>query len=743
MLEHLALCVISAARLLTLLGLALPVLAHALPTFDEVRKHYVSTEAVLLDRQGEVIHEMRVDMKGRRLDWVPLNDVSPAFLRAVLRAEDKRFFEHHGVDWLALSDALADGMLSRKARGASTLSMQVAAMLEESLRPRRQRRTVGQKWDQIQAARDLEKAWTKRQILEAYLNLSTFRGELQGVGAASRALFGKDPSGLDERESILLAVLLRGPNAKPEVVSRRACGLAQLLAQPVAAHVKAPSCEALTELAVAQLSTVPNVAPRAALAPHVARQLLSAENRRVTSTLDGRLQAVALDAAKRQLASLGSKHVADAAILVADNRSGEVLAYVGNSGPGSSAPFVDGVTALRQAGSTLKPFLYELAIEQQLLTAASLLDDSPVNIVTPAGLYVPQNYDREFKGLVSVRTALAASLNVPAARTLTVIGPDAFAERLRALEFDALREDGEYYGYSLALGSAEVTLWQLANAYRALANGGVMKPMRLVAGAPERGRRVLDAASAYIVTDVLADRVARSLTFGLDNPLAPRFWAAVKTGTSKDMRDNWCVGFTSRYTVAAWVGNFDGSAMWDVSGITGAAPLWLEVVNALQRGMPSGAPPEPAGLEHVQVTYEGGLEPDREELFLPGTALARVAYKGQAPAHAAIVYPANGQIIAVDPDIPAEAQRVEFQADGGAAGLQWRLDGEPVPGAPFWRPVPGRWRLTLEDGDGAILDEVRFEVRGGGEAGGGEEVHSSIAPALKEVSGDNVMGVIA
>ena len=375
---------------------------------------------------------------------------------------------------------------------------------------------------------------------------------------------------------------------------------------------------------------------------------------------------------------------------------------------------MDGVQAARQAGSTLKPFLYELAIEERLLTAASLLDDSPVNIVTPGGLYVPQNYDRDFKGLVSLRTALSSSLNVPAVRTLTLLGTDPFVERLRALGFDYVTQDGDYYGYSLALGSAEVSLWQLANAYRTLAQGGVASPVRLLPGEPVRGKRVLDRAAGFIVTDILADRLARSVTFGLDNPLATRYWAAVKTGTSKDMRDNWCVGFSSRYTVAVWVGNFDGSAMWDVSGITGAAPLWLEIMNYLNAGSPSQPPAAPPELERMTVTFGDELEPPREELFLPGTAVSQMLPKAPASGAASIVYPADGQIIAVDPDIPMDSQRVQFQAQAAPAGSSWRLDGALVAGTGgvLWSPAPGRHRLGLLDAAGRTLDTVEFEVRG-------------------------------
>ena len=684
--------------------LFVPALCFAVPSYEKVQRDHISTEAVLLDRHAVPIQEMRVDQRGRRLPWVPLAEVSPAFIRILLRAEDKRFYDHGGVDWLALSDAALDNLFSSKPRGASTLSMQVAAMLERELKARRQHRTFEQKWEQMRAARALESTWSKRQILEAYLNLSTFRGEIQGVGAAARALFGKYPSGLNERESLILAVLLRGPNATPEIVTKRACALGRSMEPPL-------PCTELDTLAVGVLNGVPNLKGAVALAPHVGRTLLGPQSRTVQSTLDADLQTFVLDAMNRQLAVLSRQHVTDAAALVVDNASGEVLAYAGNQGESSSARYVDGVRAPRQAGSALKPFLYELAIEQRLLTAASLLEDSQVNLVTPTGLYVPQDYDRDFKGVVSLRTALSGSLNVPAVRTLMLVGVDGFLERLRELGFDGLARDADYYGYSLALGSAEVNLWQLTNAFRALANGGVLSPLKLTPGSKSSTRRVMNRASSYIVADILSDRAARSVTFGLSNPLSARTWAAVKTGTSKDMRDNWCVGFSARYTVGVWVGNFDGSAMWDVSGVTGAAPMWLEIMERLHAGG-GGAPSAPPGVETAVVHFDPAVEATREEVFLEGTAESFVAAKPEEKTHPTIVYPERGQIIALDPDIPDALQRVPFEAVGVDAQSQWRLNGEAVIAGALWRPQPGRWQLTLHNASGVQLDSVQFEVRG-------------------------------
>ena len=218
-----------------------------------------------------------------------------------------------------------------------------------------------------------------------------------------------------------------------------------------------------------------------ALAPHVARMLLRGEGERVRCTLDGGLQIFALEALDQQLGQLRDRNVSDGAVLVVDNATGDILAYAANQGRASSAPHVDGIRALRQAGSTLKPFLYGLAIEKEFLTAASILEDSPLQIPTAGGLYIPENYDREFLGPVSLRTALSSSLNIPAVRTLMLVTPDSFVERLRALGMTSLEHEADYYGFSLALGSADVTLYELVNAYRTLANRGRWGKLRLAA----------------------------------------------------------------------------------------------------------------------------------------------------------------------------------------------------------------------------------------------------------------------
>ncbi|MCC7038858.1 MAG: penicillin-binding protein 1C [Burkholderiales bacterium] len=688
------------------------------PSFAAVRSGAPSSRMRLLDRHGAELDDVRVDATLRRLEWTPLAEISPALQAALIAGEDKRFLAHKGVDWPGLVVAAWDSVWrvtdGRRIRGGSTLTMQLAALLDPELKPgAAEPRTIGQKWDQIAAARTLEDAWSKAEILEAYLNLVTYRGELVGIRAAASRLFGKAPSGLDAREAAILVALLRSPGAQPAIVAQRACAVA-------AAAASGAPCEAIRARAAVALAGGYRAIPRAGAAPHLAAKLARSTDSSLVTTLDGDLQRFAVRTLHDHLADLAARNVEDGAIVVLDNATGDILAYVGSSGELSRAPEVDGAAAPRQAGSTLKPFLYARAIDDRMLTAASLVDDSPLAIATARGVYVPQNYDRDFHGTVSVRTALAGSLNVPAVRTAELVGVARLYDDLRDLGLDTLTEDAEHYGAALALGGADVTLAALTNAYRALANGGVFGPTRVRVDAPTGAatRRVFRPAAAFIVADILADRGARAGTFGLDNPLATRVWSAVKTGTSKDMRDNWCVGFTARYTVGVWVGNFSGAPMHDVSGITGAAPIFRDIVHYLHRDEGSTPPRAPAGVVAQEVRFDPPVEPSRREWFLRGTAMGRVravTNDAEAALTPRIRYPAPDTLVALDPDIAPGHERIVLVAAPGAADLRWRVDGRllEAPGARVaWIPTGGRHRVTLEDGAGGELSSVEFEVRG-------------------------------
>ena len=685
-------------------ALVLSAPAFALPSFAEVRAAHRPSDLTLLDRDGTPVQTLRVDPARRRLEWVPLAEMSPALLQAIVLSEDRRFYEHSGVDWSAVATSAWGNLWNTRTRGASTLTMQLAGLLDAELARPAGGRSVAQKFGQALTATQLERQWKKSEILEAYLNRVPFRGEIVGIAALAQTLFGKLPSGLDAHEAAIAAALLRAPNATPEAVAQRACGVLRQTGQ---------SCTGVQALAATALARRGGMPIGEQLAPHFARQALVVDGpARQRSTLDARLQRVAIAALRTQLAELQASNVEDGAVLVLDNTSGAVLAWVGSSGALSDAPQVDGVLAKRQPGSTLKPFVYGLAFERRLITPASLLDDSPAQIATAAGLYLPQNYERDFKGWVSARTALGASLNVPAVRVAALLGPDALFERLNAFGL-ALPHSGGYYGHALALGGADVSLLALTNAYRALANGGLIDAPIWRAGADANRvrRRVADPAAVRLVTDILADDSARARTFGLASALATRGFAAVKTGTSKDLHDNWCIGFTDRYTVGVWVGNASGEPMHGVSGIGGAAPVWQAIVRQLHEQRPSKVPVLPTGVVRTAVVFDADREPAREELFLAGTEpRVRVAAPLQPMRRFGITSPRDGSLFALDPDMPAHAQRITFEGEPGT----WLLDGRRLGhgAALAWAPWPGRHELTLQGRDGRVLQTVRFEVRG-------------------------------
>ena len=699
-----------------ILILLLPVSAGALPVYTEVRRNHVKSDSLLIDRHGAVLHELRTDRNRRKLDWVVCSDMSPALKEAVLHAEDKNFYQHAGVDYQAVAASLLQSLARPNKRGASTVTMQLVALLEPEVQSTKSRKSWRQKWQQMGAARDLEKKWSKTEILEAYLNLVTFRSELQGVVAASRALFGKEPHGLDQADAAILAALIRSPNAASDAVRQRAAQVALSLGWSVNADE--------LEFRIKKIFWGPNyIAPRTTLAPHVAERLLKnrPKGATITCTLDAGLQRFALDSLADQLLDLRRQNVSDGAVLVLENKTGEVLAYAAFSTDQSGARHVDGIRAKRQAGSTLKPFLYGLAFDRRILTAASVLNDAPLDVAVAGGLYQPRNYDSAYLGPVSVRTALASSLNVPAVLTLNLLGPEAFLSKLRQMGIKEISESGDYYGPSLALGSADVSLWELTNGYRALANGGQWSDAILTPDMAKmvNNKRILSREAAFIVSDILADREARSSTFGLENSLATKFWSAVKTGTSKDMRDNWCLGYSSEYTVGVWVGNYSGESMWNVSGMSGAAPVWSEMMYYLHRYKSSKMMEITKSLINREVVDSGnGGKRRREEWFIRGTEpTAEVQLVRQY--NEKIVYPPSGTVIALDPDIPQELQKVFFVAQTGGKEMYWRLDDTAIGEAgraAAWSPRKGKHDLMLMDRQGRVVDAVSLEVRGAEQA---------------------------
>ncbi|MBI3565650.1 MAG: penicillin-binding protein 1C, partial [Elusimicrobia bacterium] len=506
----------------------------------------------VLDRRGRVLRTALPE----DLYSVPvsLDAVSPWAVVATLAAEDRRFYEHPGVDLRALARAAwQDAKAGRAVSGGSTITQQLARALQP--RPR----TLWGKAVEAWRALALERRASKREILEAYLNRAPYGRGARGIEAASRAYFGIPAKDLTLGQAALLAGLPKCPSRCDPVKDPAA---AQARRRTVLSRLSSWGwIDAGTRAAALAEKVRAADSARADLAPHFARRALSrpgGDARR--TTLDADLQEELEGLVSSHLRTLADWHVTNAAVVALDNASGEVLAWVGSGDFRDDAHRgqVDGAAARRQPGSALKPFLYGLAFERGA-SPSDRIDDAPT---FAKGGFAPRNYDEKFHGLVTLRQALACSYNAPAVRLVEKVGVDDFLSTLRAFGLETLTRDADRYGAGLALGDGEVSLRDLAGAYAALARGGEWRPVREAPADPAGpSRRALSREAAYLVTHVLSDDAARVEAFGHDSALALPFPFAAKTGTTKDYKDNWAVGYTPDWTVAVWVGNFDGSPM--------------------------------------------------------------------------------------------------------------------------------------------------------------------------------------
>ncbi len=600
----------------------------------------------VLSRDGALLRNALSREDGGAV-FVPLERISPHAIAATLASEDQRFYSHRGVDGLALLRAGLQNLRAlRVVSGGSTVTMQLARILRPAPR------TLGAKLREAVLAYKLERVLGKRELLWLYLNRAPYGNGTFGIEAAAQRYLDKPAEKLSLAEAALLSALPRSPTGynpyrNRERLLRRQRAILALLARRGLVSAEQERLARLEPIAWER-------ARRPFLAPHLVERVLArkelARAVSITTTLDQELQERVEHALRSAVERLRPKGVTNAAALVVENASGDVLAYVGSADYWSEQDGGqnDGTLALRQPGSAVKPFTYALALERGK-TPASILRDLPVHFSTDKGDYAPRNYDDLFHGPVRLRQALACSYNVPAVNTADFLGLDAVLKRLREVGLVSLDRPARHYGLGLTLGNGETTLQELTAAYAALARGGRALPLRLwrearsaegarLLPAAATPRRVIEERAAYLVAHILSDGVARRPAFGKRSPLEVGFPAAVKTGTSKDFRDNWTIGFTPRVTVGIWVGNFDGSSMHNVSGITGAAPIWNEVLTAASRGhgdQPDGTAAaalrplhfaRPAGIVERRVCPVSGelagphCDGSLEEIFLEESA---------------------------------------------------------------------------------------------------------------------------
>ncbi|MFT6862409.1 MAG: penicillin-binding protein 1C, partial [Akkermansiaceae bacterium] len=555
-----------------------------------------AAHSILLDRHGrELTHFPREDYF--RHQPASLDEIPDHLVKATLAAEDRRFFDHPGIDYTATARAFYDNLRSnRVVSGASTITQQLV-----KISTARADRTFSKKLSEIIAARRLETRWSKNEILTAYLNRLDYGSHRQGCAEAARFFFDKPLADLSLAESALLAALPQAPSRlsphrNPEAaLDRRNWILDRLQSEFDYSRDQ-------IQLAKSEPLTLANRDHKNPI-PHLAQTFSDGARLSIDSDLQKKTHLILVE----EIAKLSEKNVRHGALVVIENATGEVLAFHGSSDfTSSKGGQINGALTPRSAGSTLKPFTYALAFQNQGLYPGTIIADIPTDYQTEEGLDAPKNYDRRHHGPVSIRRALASSLNVSAMRMLNQIGgPEPLHALLTELGLTLPRE-ASAYGLGLTIGNAEVALLSLSNAYATLARLGEHLPATFFHGENNPSSYPLSRESCYLIADILSDNQARFEAFGTNSVLRLPFPCAVKTGTSSDFRDNWCLGFTAEVTVGIWVGNFDNTPMAGLSGLSGAGPIFHRTMLAIHEDLSPRFPTQPISLTHISIDERTG-----------------------------------------------------------------------------------------------------------------------------------------
>jgi penicillin-binding protein 1C len=701
----------------------------ALPTFLSTDGFFVRKVQVT-DRNYQpltVTYQNRWNLH----DHIPLHDIPQFLQQAFVVSEDQRFYRHKGVDWAARLHAIYQNIkVLDSIRGASTISEQVIRMWHP--RPR----TLWSRWlEGIEAGR-LEKEFSKNEIFEFYLNQVPYAGRRRGVVQAARLFFDRDPDTLSTAEMLALVVMVRAPSRldvrrNPDRLFKSIEQLADRLLEFGVLDQRQHGTIKAADLKIK--STTPPVR-----ADHFVQYLYRLQppldlrgKDRLRTTLDAGLQHIVQSILDHRLKDLKNRGAKNGAVLIVDHQRHEILAWV-NSGAcldEVSPSWIDAVTTPRQPGSTLKPFLYALALEKGW-TAATLVDDSPLSESVGRGLHAYQNYSRIHYGMLRVRQALGNSLNIPALRAAQFVGVDALLACLQELGVQSLQQHPDYYGDGLALGNGEITLLELVQAYTVLARQGIYRPLKYLltdVSRREETRRVFSAETASLIGNILSDPTARRLEFGNDSLLRFPIQTAVKTGTSSDYRDAWALGFNHRFTVGVWIGNLDHLATDGITGANGATLVLRSVLAELNRHQNSRPLYLSPRLVKTEICRQTGLQADGHcaslsEWFVPGTEPKTIAAPTKELRPVYLRYPTQGMQLAMDPRIPDDQEAFVFRLANlpQRTPVDWYVDDWPVAtstsGEYLWRLQRGIHSVRARiwwDGSRQFQDtpDVSFTVK--------------------------------
>ncbi|MDR1575222.1 MAG: penicillin-binding protein 1C [Treponema sp.] len=721
----------------------------------------------VLDRNGAALRVFPAE-DGVKREWASLDEIPPGALRVFIRAEDRRFYLHPGVDPLAVAAAaLRNWRAGRTVSGASTITMQLARLVKP-----RPPGLMGKAREAFDALR-IEARLSKKQILELWINGIPFGSNIEGLPAMTRARFGREIARLDDTRAALLAVIPRrpalfDPALNPDAAVQAALALSRYCRLNLDEAALAEAASEAAPLEAAELKSpfyAPHFTGRAAAVYRNNPPPVPAKTGRgpLRTTLDLELQLYAEKLLAAELALLENNRVSNGALLALDNESGGALVYVGSASWFNEkiGGKIDGVQVENQPGSCLKPFLYALALEKGL-SANDILPDIPT-VFGGGEAYSPSNFNRRFNGPVRFRVALASSLNVPAVYLLERLGVGAFEEYLSSLGFDSISRSMGTNGVGLALGNAEVSLEELVRAFSAFPRGGRIAEIRFFADLPERPfqtRQVMSPDSAWLVSDILADRASRFIGFGPAPTLATDFPSIFKTGTANQFQHIWALGATARFTVGVWMGNFSGETVVGRTGSSIPARIAADLLRALEQSAPAAKGAEGGALHQtMRSTAPGDLRPTEicalsgmaagpactgtvrewirsqhlpaacswhrrpgtepvyppeyqawlRERFRAGNVRSRAASSGlpaDPDGRAYIRIPVSGSAFYIDPGLPPEAQAIRIETAGFGAEafvyvddvLQGVLNQAGVYVLPLLR---GAHRITVEDESGA------------------------------------------
>ncbi|MBL7959308.1 penicillin-binding protein 1C [bacterium] len=744
------------ACLLGLLSFFYPISGRDL-SFDEV------ASIKILDRNGYLLREVLSIQQGKG-HWTPLAEISSRAVEAAIAAEDKRFYAHGGVDPLALARAFWQNLSSGKiVSGGSTITQQVIRNMF------RFPRNIFYKTIEMWYAVRLEHTLSKNKIMEHYFNRIPFGNQTFGIEAASQLYLGKKAKDLTWAEASFLIALPKSPTHYNPYKDVSASKQRQAFILTKLFENKIISKDEWDRARNEPVFLFPKSSPF--FAPHFCDHLIQngyGSGSSIHSTLDLALQTEVEKIIQGHITNLQPENVTNAAVIILNNKTGDVLALAG-----SSDYFDDrhdgqynAVFAKRQPGSALKPFTYAAAMNKGL-TASTIVPDIETVIPSEKANFTPHNYDNQFHGPVRARIALACSYNVSAVRVLQNIGVESLLSTLHACGVNSLTETPEYYGHGLTLGNGEVTLFELARAYSILANRGQWIEPRFILEQPVHTVRdnIFSPQISFLITDILSDHNARTPAFGYDSPLSLPFPCAAKTGTSSDFKDNMTVGYTADYTVGIWVGNFDNTPMRQISGVTGAGPIFHDIMMHLYKDRNPTMMTVPARVVKKNVCSMSGDLPHIgcragiEEFFIEGTepktkcsfhqsngilnyALLSPVYQKWLAQYSGynltsseekkpsadiqqeqmgirIIYPKNKAIFKIDPNLKRSYQSIYFEAwaPEQVHEIRWYVNNSYYQAAskPFsvmWNLSPGTYRIRAEGkfNQKTFVDELSFEV---------------------------------